>query len=715
MGPRARLWRLGLLVGALLLGATPGNAAAAPPGITLKAVASGLPLPASITHAGDGSGRLFISGLRGQILVFDGTRVLPTPFLDISGQVGFIDGTRGFFSVAFHPRYASTGFFYVHYVNTAGHIIIARYRVSAGNPNVADPASALTLIDLPNPTTIHQGGQVQFGRDGFLYISIGDGGLPGDRTNNAQNLGVIHGKILRIDVDHGSPYAIPPSNPFVGTRGARGEIWAWGLRNPWRFTFDRQTGDMFIGDVGEVRREEVDFQPASSRGGENYGWRPMEGTLCFQPPTNCNNGTFKLPILEYAHVPLKGAELPAPHHLGHCEVGGRSINGGYRYRGRLFPALTGIYFFSDLCTGQIWGATPDAQGRWTATELLRVDFHSTSFGEDEGGELYINNHLDGIVYRIETPFAGGVFLAAADLDGAGGTEIVTGPGFGRGPLVRTFGTDNSDFGLSFLAYNARFTGGVRVAACDFDGDGAAEIVTGAGPGGGPHVQVFKRTPDGLAVLASFFPYTTTFRGGVYVACGDVDGDGVPDLITGADAGGWPHVRVFHLAPGSPGGVVPVREFLAFAQAFTGGVRVAAGNVDGSDRASIIVGAGPGGSPQVRVFKLAGDGLVNTANFFAYDSRFAGGVFVAAGDVTGDGVAEIVTGAGSGGGPNVRVFSGRGVANGVTFFAYPANFTGGVRVTVGGGRIFTGAGAGGLPQVRGFTGAGAALGTSFLAY
>ena len=377
------MW-IGLLV---FIGAfgLPGPLWAAPQ-IELQPVATGLVNPVAITHAGDGSGRLFITLQSGKIVIHDGTRILPTPFLDIRPLV-LSGGERGLLSVAFHPNYRNDGLFFVNYTNTAGDTVVARYSVSQ-DPNVADPQSATILLTIMQPYANHNGGQLQFGRDGYLYIGMGDGGSAGDPFNNGQNLGTLLGKILRIDTDGALPYAIPPDNPFVGTEGARGEIWALGLRNPWRFSFYRLTGDLFIADVGQNSWEEVDYQPAGSPGGENYGWRLMEGKHCYNPSSNCNTGALTLPIIEYAHGPNDSV--------------GCAITGGYRYRGTKNPALREIYFYGDLCTGRIWGASQQAGGGWTTTELLDTSLSITTFGEDEAGEIYVAHYSSsaGAIYRI---------------------------------------------------------------------------------------------------------------------------------------------------------------------------------------------------------------------------------------------------------------------------------------------------------------------------
>ena len=262
----------------------------APSGTTiqLEQVASGLNLPVTVTNAGDGSGRIFIVQQTGEIRILSGGTLLPTPFLDISALVSCC-GEQGLLGLAFHPDYATNGFFYVDYTNVAGDTVVARYEVSATDPNVADPTSAQTVLTQDQPFSNHNGGQLAFGPDGYLYIALGDGGSGGDPQENGQNLQTWLGKILRVDINGddfpGDPnrnYAVPPDNPFVGDPNALDEIWAYGVRNPWRCTFDRVTGDFFIADVGQNAWEEINFQPASSAGGENYGWDVLEGMHCFE-------------------------------------------------------------------------------------------------------------------------------------------------------------------------------------------------------------------------------------------------------------------------------------------------------------------------------------------------------------------------------------------------------------------------------------------------
>ena len=344
--------------------------------IRLTAIATGLDMPVALTQAGDA--RLFITLQRGRIMIYDGTRVLAAPFLDIRSLVACCN-ERGLLSVAFHPQYASNGFFYVDYTRLDGDIVLARYRVSS-DPNVADPSSATILLTLEHSQFgNHNGGQLQFGPDGYLYAGTGDGGSGGDPNNRAQNLADPLGKILRLDVDAPAPY-IPPSNPFVNHGGgARGEVWAYGLRNPWRFSFDRESGDLWIADVGQDRYEEVDLQPRASIGGENYGWRRLEGFHCYNPSTNCSDASLTPPTLEYSH-----------------DDGSCSITGGYRYRGVRMPSLRGAYLYGDYCSGKIWTATQNTAGAWIAKLLLDTNLNISSFGEDMNGELYVAD-LNGSV------------------------------------------------------------------------------------------------------------------------------------------------------------------------------------------------------------------------------------------------------------------------------------------------------------------------------
>lgn len=354
--------------------------------IGLRLVADGLDRPLAITHAGDGSGRLFIVEQVGRIRVLDGSALAPTPFLDITPLVSCCQ-ERGLLGLAFHPDYEVNGQFYVNYTDRSGDTRIVRYIVTP-DPSLADPGSATVLLAIEQPFANHNGGQLAFGPDGYLFIAVGDGGSGGDPFDNGQNGFSLLGKILRLDVDAGTPYAIPVDNPFRFDPGARDEVWATGLRNPWRFSFDRLTGDLFIADVGQNAWEEVNFEPVTSAGGNNYGWRRMEGSHCFDPSAGCAEERFVLPILEYSHAE------------------GCSVTGGFRYRGSQIPELFGIYVFGDFCSGRIWSATVDEAGLWTRSELLGTSLAISSFGEDEAGELYVVD-LGGAVYRFErTPDMG---------------------------------------------------------------------------------------------------------------------------------------------------------------------------------------------------------------------------------------------------------------------------------------------------------------------
>ena len=353
--------------------------------INLNPIASGPVSPVQITHAGDGSGRLFIVEQAGRIKIMRNGSVLPTPFLNISNLVSCC-GERGLVGLAFHPNYEQNGYFYVDYTRASdGAIVVARYRVMAGQPDTADPASALILLTIAKPYENHNGGQLAFGPlDGYLYISTGDSGSGGDPLDAGQDINSLLGKILRIDVDHGSPYTSPAGNPFVGKTGLD-QIWAYGLRNPWRFSFDRQTGDLFIGDVGQNTWEEIDFQAAGTPGGVNFGWRCREGLHNFNFEASCQGKTLTDPIAEYNHTV------------------GASVTGGFVYRGINFPALTGRYFYADFIEGKIWSMYQTTNPAGWSTPELEVDtgLYISTFGEDEQGELYLADYGSGTIYRLE--------------------------------------------------------------------------------------------------------------------------------------------------------------------------------------------------------------------------------------------------------------------------------------------------------------------------
>ena len=379
------------LCGLAGLGAACGGQAAEPPPpvsttpASLTLVVSGLTSALYVTAPPADSTRVFVVQQGGTIRVLRRDTLLATPFLDVSALID-PNGERGLLSLAFHPSYAANGQFFIYYTDKSGTVTIARYRVSSGDPNVGDPASAQILLAIPHGTYAnHNGGLVAFGPDGYLYIGTGDGGGGGDPLRNAHDSTKLLGKILRIDVNGGAPYAIPPSNPFVGRPPAAPEVWAYGLRNPWRFSFDRSRGDLYIGDVGQNLWEEIDYAPGGDRGGHNYGWNTMEGMHCYSPSSGCVMTGLVMPVSEYDHG------------SGNC-----SIIGGYVYRGARVPGLAGRYFFADLCPGWVRSLKMQA-GVATALQDHTPQFglhpQITSFGEDARGELYITVG-GGSVYRI---------------------------------------------------------------------------------------------------------------------------------------------------------------------------------------------------------------------------------------------------------------------------------------------------------------------------
>ncbi len=350
-----------------------------PAGYSWQPVVGGLSSPIGLANAGDGSGRLFVLEQAGAIRIIQEGFVLDQRFLDIRERVGTAGNEQGLLGLAFHPAYAENGYFYVNYTDLNGDTVIARYSVSE-DPNRADPDSESVLLRVAQPYQNHNGGMVAFGPDGYLYLGLGDGGSGGDPLGNGQSTDTLLGKILRLDVDGGQPYAIPPDNPFAESGGLP-EIWAYGLRNPWRFSFDAATGDLYIGDVGQNQWEEIDFLPAGHPGGANFGWNTREGMHPFEgaPPEGAQ---LIEPVAEYSHSDRR------------C-----SVTGGYVYRGAGLRAWQGVYLYADYCTGEVWGLLRTPEGEWSNERLFDLNVSVTSFGLDEAGELYLLER-GGTIYRL---------------------------------------------------------------------------------------------------------------------------------------------------------------------------------------------------------------------------------------------------------------------------------------------------------------------------
>lgn len=339
---------------------------------TWQVAASGLNMPVGVENAGDGSQRLFILEQSGRIQILQDKALLPSPFLDITQVVGSQGFEQGLLGLAFHPQYSQNGYFFLNYTDLNGDTVISRFQVTGADPDQADPASEARLLQVAQPYRNHNGGGLAFGPDGYLYIGLGDGGSAGDPENNAQSLGNLLGKLLRIDVDQGELYGIPEDNPFSDGQAAP-EIWAYGLRNPWRFSFDQVNGDLYIGDVGQSQWEEIDFLPAGSAGGTNFGWRFFEGFQPYQaaPPPDM---VFTEPVAVYGH------DL------------GCSVTGGVVYRGASMPEWQSVYFYGDYCSQRIWGLRRELTGEWTSAVIFEGLGSITSFGEDESGEVYLVTH-----------------------------------------------------------------------------------------------------------------------------------------------------------------------------------------------------------------------------------------------------------------------------------------------------------------------------------
>ena len=353
------------------------------PALAPVVLAQGLSAPTTITSTGvKGDTRLFVTEQAGHVRIVDSKGALSAPILDISSSVQN-QGEMGLLGLAFHPKFASNHYIYVYYINKTRQTVVARYELDP-TTSMAKPASVKVLLTLQQVYTNHKGGQLQFGPDGYLYIGIGDGGSGGDPDKHGQDLHTWFGKILRIDVDRGDPYSIPTSNPYARStdKNIKPEIWASGLRNPWRFSFDRQTGDLFIADVGQNTYEEINLQPKNSRGGENYGWRCFEASYTYNSDDCGAANQYTSPIVEYAHADKR------------C-----SITGGYVYRGTQEPALVGVYMYADYCSGEIFYATKQPN-TWQSVVGAKTTTSISTFGEDVNGEVYFADVASGTLYHL---------------------------------------------------------------------------------------------------------------------------------------------------------------------------------------------------------------------------------------------------------------------------------------------------------------------------
>ena len=710
---------------------------------SVERVATGLNGPLYATAPPNDFGRLFVLEKNtGQVKVLDlSTNTLrATPFLDLPDNNLSTVSEQGLLGLAFDPGYAANGLFYVSFTDAAGTSNIVRYQVSANDPNVANAASAQVIFQLSQPFANHNGGWLGFGPDGYLYVSSGDGGSGNDPDNRAQNLNDLHGKMLRLDIrsdafpgDAARNYAIPPGNPYAAGGGAP-EIWAYGLRNPWRPSFDRATGDLYIGDVGQDAREEINFQTAGAAGGANYGWRLREGSIATPGVGGARPAGNVDPVYDYAH--------------GSGQFQGSSVTGGYVYRGPIAD-LQGMYLFGDFVSSGLWGIRVDrGSGTMVANSLTdlagRLQPNTgtinsiSSFGEDASGNLYIVD-FGGEIFRVvptltstydidltknfidpdhtalsfsvvgnsngtavnATVFGGKlrltfprasqvpVSITVRATDGNGEstdvafnvnffslTSIVavgTGPGSAE-PLRLLDGTTGA-FAGSIFPFGAQWAGGLKVAAGDVNGDGVPDIVVTPASGAAPHVKIF----DGVtfAEIASFYAFDSSLRGDVEVAVGEITGDGRSEVIVSISGNTGPRVRVF-----DGGTLQTIRDFNAFDPGFFGSVRLATGDISGDSRADIVVAVGGGAGPHVKVFDGTTNGTGLLRSFYAFDAGFMGGIDVAAGDIDGNGRSDIIVGAASGAGPHVRVFSGSDNSLLRNFFAFDPGFRGGIRVAAG---------------------------------
>lgn len=628
-----------------------------PSGFSESLVSAGLSNPTAMALAPDG--RIFVAEQSGTLRVIENGTLLPTPFVSLAVNSS---GERGLLGIAFDPQFSTSPFVYVYYTvpgtgGSAPHNRVSRF---TANGNTAEAGSEQILVDLePLSATNHNGGAIHFGVDGMLYVAVGDNAV----AANSQSLTNRLGKILRYQ-PNGS---IPTDNPttFAGiagtTTGVNRAIWAVGLRNPFTFGVQPGTGRILINDVGQGAWEEINEGAA----GRNFGWPATEGDFVQSSFPN-----FTRPLHAYPH--------------GGGNFAGFAIVGGAFYNPATptFPAdYAGDYFFGDLANGWINRFDSKTQTVDNFASNLTVGSLVDLKVTPQGDLLYLSRGSgNGAVYRIS-------FSTTPSPFPPGPAPILAGPGPGSAPAVQVFDRQAGTNLGSLPVFNAAFTGGARVASADVTGDNVPDIIAGAGPGNGSRVVVLDGTT--FQVVRDFNAFEPAFQGGVFVAAGDFNGDGRADLVVSPDEGGGPRVRVLSGSDGST-----LADFFAIEDPnFRGGARVAVGDLSGDGTNDLIVTAGFGGGPRVAVYDGSQLGLTGGPklfdDFFAFEQTLRNGTFVAAGDVNGDGFADLIAGGGPGGGPRVFILDGQSlVQNGSktlvpvgNFFAGDPNSRGGVRVAI----------------------------------